>query len=98
MVNHAINWFKSYLGNRSYSAENSDDLCSDWNEMMITVLQNSILGPKMFDVFICDLSAVLRYWKYHAYADDSKTYISGPLSSLIELLEIVQQYIINAYN
>lgn len=48
------------------------------------VFQGSILGPLLFCMFINDLPQVLKYSKYHLYADDCQIYIGGIKDSILD--------------
>ena len=52
--------------------------------------QGSILGPLLFDIFISDLSRVLRHSLCRKYADDTQIYLHIALTQINELIVRVQ--------
>ena len=71
----ALEWFKSYLGNRQqyvqYKNSKSD------TEMIPCVPQGSVLGPLLFLIYTNDLPSCLRYSKAILFADDTTIYLSS---------------------
>ena len=51
------------------------------------VPQGSVLGPKMFIVYINDICKVLRILKFVLFADDTNIFCSG--ENLQQLLEVL---------
>ena len=73
----ALNWFISYLTDRSFYVN-----CNDVNSAIkltdgLGVPQGSILGPILFLVYINDLPSCLTHSKSVLYADDTTLYLSG---------------------
>ena len=69
-------WIKSYLGQRKQYVrlENHE---SDCMEIKCGVPQGSILGPKLFIIYINDLCRVSNNLKYILFADDTNIFCSG---------------------
>ena len=54
---------------------------STWLDIIFRVLQGSILGPLLFDVFLADLFFTVNDTDIISYADDNTPYmIADPLS------------------
>ena len=51
---NALIFLNSYLSNRKERVEINDKY-SSWSEILFRVSQGSILGPLLFNVFICDM-------------------------------------------
>ena len=60
----------NYLPNRKQRVKFNDSF-SSLRELLFGVPQGLILGPLLFNVFICDLLYVLEDYKVGNYADDS---------------------------
>ena len=75
-------WFKSYLtGRQQYTtiAHQTSDLCN----MNYGVLQDSVLGPLLFLLYIDDLNQAILHFKVHHFADDTNfLYASHSLKKL----------------
>ena len=80
---HTLNWFKSYLSNRTQRVLISGEL-SDPRPIDISVLQGSILGPILFLIMINDLPYSSDFITY-LFADDTQGLLTGKdLPSLID--------------
>ena len=66
----ANEWLKYYLSNRKqYVSINGYD--SNLADIKLSVLQGSVLGPLLFQVYVNNLNQVLRFCKVHHFADDT---------------------------
>ena len=74
-------WIKSYLENRKQFVQ-YDDAISDSKEILCGVHQGSILGPKLFILYINDICNISEIMKFVLFADDTNiickhdTYVS----------------------
>ena len=60
-----------------------NDRYSSWSEILFGVPQGSILGPFLFNIFICDGFYFLEDFDIANYADDSAPYCAGKSAEFI---------------
>ncbi|MGL5469451.1 MAG: reverse transcriptase family protein [Shewanella sp.] len=73
----AVQFFNSYLSNRSHAIKNDNGSFSEWVKIECGVPQGSVLGPLLFSLFIHDLASVIGgRCNYHLYADDLQLYMN----------------------
>ena len=60
----------NYLSNRKQRVK-IDDSYSSWSEILYGVPQGSILGPLLFNIFICDMFYFMEDFEIANDADDS---------------------------
>ena len=63
----------NYLSNRKQRVKINNSY-SSWREILYGVPQGSILGPLLFNIFICDMFYFLENHELANYADDSTPY------------------------
>ena len=74
----ALKLVLSYLSNRKQRTKINESY-SSWEEILFGVPQGSILGPLLFNIFICDLFFIISEIDIASYADDNTPYVSGDL-------------------
>ena len=79
----ALQWFTSYLTNRTQSVC-VNGVVSDSQTIMFGVPQGSVLGPLLFIMYINDLPHVIRFCNIELYADDTLLYFASSNVSSIE--------------
>ena len=70
-------WFTSYLTDRSFPVLlDGGDMSADVS-VSCSVPQDSVLGPRLFVLYMADLTDVVagHNVKFHGYADDSQMYV-----------------------
>ena len=71
----ALNWFKSYLENRSYHVI-INETKSERKTLQRGVPQGSVLGPVLFSFYTVELAWILKQHnvKFKMFADDTQFY------------------------
>ena len=69
MSNLALSWFKSYLEDHRHCVKYNGTL-SDFEQVVYSIPQGSLLGPTLFVVYVNNLLRILPVSCITAYADD----------------------------
>jgi hypothetical protein len=78
-------WIQSYLRNRQQFVK-IEDCDSEMQHVLCGVPQGSILGPKLFILYINDICNVSEIFKFILFADDTNLFCSGSDLSQLSLI------------
>ena len=83
----ALRLIHSYLTNRKQRTK-VNLAYSPWEEIWFGIPQGSILGPLLFNIFLCDLFFIMNETDFASYADDNTPYrTASTLDEVIKSLE-----------
>ena len=83
----ALRLIYSYLANRKQRTKINSSY-SSWEEIHFGVPEGSILGPLLFNIFLCDMFFVLSQTDFASYVDDNTPYLeANNIDEVITLLE-----------
>ena len=74
---NTVDWFTSYLSNRTQSVI-VEDKPSSAEPVKSCVPQGSVMGPLLFLIYMNDISSHISYAKRLLFADDLQIYIQIP--------------------
>ena len=94
---NALSLIKDYLSNRIQRTK-IDETFSTWVEIVYGVPQGSILGPLLFNIYICDIFLFSKGFNMANYADDCSPYeFGGSIEDVIHQLENDSRVLIDWY-
>ena len=71
-----LKWLKSYLSQREQFVQ-IDDCLSEYLNVLCGVPQGSILGPKLFILYVNDICNISNILEFILFADDTNIFCSG---------------------
>ena len=94
----SLRFIQSYLSNRKQRTKINIQY-SAWEEIVYGIPQGSILGPLLFNIFMCDLFFIMNDTDFASYADDNTPYaIGNSTEEVIETLEKISRYLFKGFN
>ena len=83
----SLNWFESYLSNRSQIVEYAGVTSSNQVNISSSVPQGSILAPLLFIIYVNDFNNCLEFSSNISFADDTNVFISNhPVINVFKFL------------
>ena len=87
--NNLLNLVNDYLSHHFQRTKIGNEY-SSWKEIILGVLQRSILGPLFFNTHLCDLFFIIEKFDIANFAGNNIPYVTGGnISSVVKLLEEV---------
>ena len=87
--NNSLNLVNDYLSHHFERTKMGNEYKS-WKEIISRVPQVSILGPRTFNIHLCDLFFIIEKFDISNFADENAPYVTGDnISSVVKLLEEV---------
>ena len=91
----SLKLINSYLTERKQRVKINDQF-SSWLDIVVGVPQGSILGPLLFNIFLCDMFLFCNDIDFASYADDNTPYCIGKTpQEVISQLENPQNLFLN---
>ena len=93
----AVTWFDSYLHERQQHIP-LNNRSSSWHYIKVGIPQGSVLGPLPFSIYINNVFTVLKYCRYHLYADYLQIYLHSPPDSLNDCMTKLNTDLLATFN
>ena len=92
------NILQDYLGNLKERAK-VDSVLSSWEAILSGVSQGSILGPLLFNIFMCDIFLILKTTYFTGCADDNVQFaVRDNITVVIKALEKIAENLVNWFS
>ena len=83
----SLNILQDYLRNRNQRTK-VDSFYSSWEAILSVVPYGSILGPLLFNIFMCDMFLILNATYFTGYADENTPFVvRDNITDVIKALE-----------
>ena len=73
---NTIRYVADYLSSRKQKVKINGKY-SEWSDLLTGVPQGSILGPLLFNIYICDIFMTIENQDFASYADDTTPFVTG---------------------
>ena len=97
ITKNALKTLQNYLSNCKQRA-NVDFFYSSWEGKLSGVPQGSILGPFLFNIFMCDMFLILNTTYFTGYADDDTPFVVRDNIDVIKALEQIGENLVNWFS
>ena len=89
---------QGYLSSREQITK-VDSFYSSWEAILSRVPQGSILGPFLFNVFMCDMFLILKDTYFAGYADDNTPFVvRDNITDVIKALDEIRERFVNWFS